>query len=343
MKLTLLKDSPTRGEVEFSIAPGEPIPEKLLREVLGEYQASVMLVGWPGMGNVGIGAIDYFRRKLDAIPFAELDVSDYFTADSVVVEDGIASLPEVPDHTFSFIRESNLVIFQSELQLGGKPGILLMERILDLAESLGVERIFTGAASPAAVSHKDSAQVYGVANQPELRDELIPFDVEIIQEDVILGLNGLLLGYAAKRDIAAACLLGTVPPYAGGMPNPKASREIVHVLSRYMDLQVDMDEMDVAVEKIEETMASFEDQIQMVFMNMEKDEMEEEGVDQIAEDKVPQHVMARIEQLFWEVTNERSKEKALVLKKVLDRWNLYQFYEDRFLNLFRQESEGGGL
>ena len=30
------------------------------------------------------------------------------------------------------------------------------------------------------------------------------------------------------------------------------------------------------------------------------------------------------------------------LKKELDQWNLYQFYEDRFLDLFKSDTEGGG-
>ena len=54
------------------------------------------------------------------------------------------------------------------------------------------------------------------------------------------------------------------------------------------------------------------------------------------EDKVPQAVMERIEQMFLEVRKtDQFEKKANELKAELDRWNLYPFYEDRFLNLFK--------
>ena len=60
------------------------------------------------------------------------------------------------------------------------------------------------------------------------------------------------------------------------------------------------------------------------------------------EDKVPQAVMERIEAMFLEVTQtDQFQKKANELKAELDRWNLYSFYEDRFLNLFKSDSEGG--
>ena len=78
------------------------------------------------------------------------------------------------------------------------------------------------------------------------------------------------------------------------------------------------------------SMADIEDRIQETFMSSEMIEDEE-----IEEDKVPQYVMEKIENLFQEIKMKRSKEKATQLKKELDHWNLYNLYEDRFLGLFR--------
>jgi len=131
-----------------------------------------------------------------------------------------------------------------------------------------------------------------------------------------------------------------MPQYAIQMPNPKASREIVRVFERLLGIQIDMTEMNKAVDQMDQTMAAIEEKIRMAFSSMEKEEWEEVDLEEVDEEKVPQYVMEKIEQLFQEVQVERSREKATQLKKELDKWNLYSFYEDRFLNLFRQDQEG---
>jgi hypothetical protein len=56
--------------------------------------------------------------------------------------------------------------------------------------------------------------------------------------------------------------------------------------------------------------------------------------------KTPEGAMLRIEQLFEELSLNKSKKKAARLKEELDRWNLYDLYEDRFLDLFKNGSDG---
>ena len=188
------------------------------------------------------------------------------------------------------------------------------------------------------ISHKQEVQVLGVANRSSLRDTLEPHGVEILQQGHISGLNGLLLGFAGLRDIEAACLLATMPQYAIQMPNPKASRAIVQVFESLLGIDVDLSEIDEAAEQINRSMGEIEGKIQSAFSSMAKEpkeEGEEEELEQVDEEKVPQYVMERIEVLFQEVQSEGSKEKAAQLKKELDRWDLYSLYEDRFLNLFR--------
>jgi hypothetical protein len=55
----------------------------------------------------------------------------------------------------------------------------------------------------------------------------------------------------------------------------------------------------------------------------------------IEEEKVPHYVMERIEKLFEKAKFDRSM--ANELKKELDRWNLFELYENRFLDLFEDD------
>ncbi|MDP6779656.1 MAG: PAC2 family protein, partial [Candidatus Latescibacteria bacterium] len=60
------------------------------RDITGEVFRPTLLAAWPAMGSVGVGAIDYLRRTLEAEPFAEVDAGEFFTPEAVVVEEGLA-------------------------------------------------------------------------------------------------------------------------------------------------------------------------------------------------------------------------------------------------------------
>jgi len=55
--------------------------------------------------------------------------------------------------------------------------------------------------------------------------------------------------------------------------------------------------------------------------------------------KLPVSVKERIEKLFEE--SRRDISKASELKVELDKWNVYKEYEDRFLDLFRKNTDKG--
>ena len=179
------------------------------------------------------------------------------------------------------------------------------------------------------VSHTDRSTVYGVANQKRLRDWMAKYRVNIMEGGQISGLNGLLLGYAEKRGIEAACLLATMPNYAISFPNPKASKAIVAVLAEMLNIRVDMGELDVFSREMDKRMKAIEEKIQEMFPTAGKGGK----VDQIDEKEVPKYIMEKIEKLFQEAKVDR--EKAYDLKEELDRWDLFDEYEDRFFRLFR--------
>ncbi len=311
-------------------------------DISADITTPTLLAGWPGMGSVGVGAINYMRRQLGAEPFADIDMTEFFCHEEVVVEDGIAELPEIPSHKFYHVPNQDLIIFESEAQVSGQGGITLMNRVLDVAEQLDVQAIYTAAALAVPMRHTEDVQVFGVSNRESLRDELIPHGVEVLKQGQISGLNGLLLGFADTRKIPSACLLATMPHHVVTMPNPKASHEIVAVLSRLLDLEIDMSEMDEAVDEMSRVLEDIEEKIKTAFSSMERGGAESfEALGEVGDDAVPQKVMDRIERLFLQVGHSTSPDLATAarLKEELDKWNLYAIYEDRFLNLFK-DGEG---
>ncbi|MFQ6091121.1 MAG: PAC2 family protein [bacterium] len=296
-----------------------------------EVKEPVMIAGWPGMGNVALGAVNYLRRRLETVLFAEIEPSQFFTPDGIIIEDGLAKLPQLPRTLFYCSHKPSVIIFESDAQLSGPDGLHLMNLVLDFAQEFKVWRIYTGAAFPMPMSHKERPLVYGVANQKGLRDWLMKYRVKIMESGQISGLNGLLLSYAERRGIEAACLLATMPNYAISFPNPKASKAIVAILARMLNIRVDMAELEMFSQEMDEKMGAIEEKIQEMFPAVGKGKQ----IAELDKKEVPKYIMEKIEKLFQEARAD--KKKAYELKEELDRWDLFKFYEDRFLDLFKKD------
>ncbi len=305
-----------------------------------EVSAPILLAGWPGMGNVGVGAVDFLRRELGAKEFGEVDMSEHFTPDAIVVEKGIANLPDVPANSFTVSLDPDLLFFLSEAQVSGPAALTLTNLIVDVAESYEVRRIYTCAAFAVPMSYTEETRVLGVATNEALLKSLIPHGAEVLVQGIISGLNGLLLGVAGARGIEAACLLATIPQYSISLPNPRGSRALVKTLGTLLGVEANLGKFDGPVAQMDEMMAQIEERMRAAFSSRAEEEGGEVPPDPEApvdHEEVPGYVMRRIDQLFREVVADRGK--AQQLKEELDRWGLYELYEDRFLDLFRSGGE----
>jgi proteasome assembly chaperone (PAC2) family protein len=309
-------------------------------------RAPVLIAGWPGMGQVGLGACDYLRQKLGAELYAQIDVSAYYQPDALTVENGLGRMPEPPKQDLYYAKEPPLFIFEGDTQLNGEPGFKLAAELLDLIEGHGTGTVFTGAAYAMPVSFRQRPEVYGAATDEHLKATFIALGIEPLKEGRISGLNGLLLGLAAQRGLPAACLLATMPQYAIEAPNPKASRALVQVFSRILNTSVDLTEINESVREADRMFKDFEakvtEAIQQLKENLGSHAEGHEGEGHEPDDRPEPHdLMARVETLFDEAQRDRTK--AIVLKQELDRWGLFHLYEDRFLDLFEKQPRTPGL
>ena len=291
-----------------------------------------LLASWPGMGNVALIAIDYLRRELKAELIGEIDVSEFVTPNAVIVEEGLLKLPHIPKHNIYYRKQPDLIIVEGESQLREKASILVIEQIIKLIKEFKVAKIFTGAAFPLPIHYQDPSIVYGCATTRNLRDILFSeYQVKVLEKGEISGLNGLLLGYAREIGIPAACLLATIPIYGVNLPNPKASKSMVKIFERLLGVKVNTMALDIEVERMEKELAELEERIKEELGTPLLTPAEAE---ESSGGEAPLHVRQRIERLFREARQDKSR--AYLLKRELDKWNLFDSYEDRFLDLFKE-------
>ena len=63
-----------------------------------------LICGWPGIGNIGIIAVDSLRGILRAEEFGEIEPWDFFDPQQVSIKDGLLKDLEFPTNKFYFQR-----------------------------------------------------------------------------------------------------------------------------------------------------------------------------------------------------------------------------------------------
>jgi hypothetical protein len=205
-----------------------------------------MVAAWPGMGGVAIIAARYLREKLGAQEFGSIEPDEFFDLGGVLIEQNIVKDIEFPESKFYVWQGSggsDLLIFIGEAQPVMK-GYRLANLVLDIAQKFKVKRVYTFAAAPNHIHHTKRPRVLAVATKPKLTEELKRYDVTLLGEGSISGLNGLLLGAAKTRNIDGICLLGEIPIYTTQIANPRSSKAVLQVLSQMSGLEVDLSDMD---------------------------------------------------------------------------------------------------
>ena len=174
-----------------------------------ELRNSVMLCGWPGIGNIGIIAIDTLRAVLKAEQFGWIEPWDFFDPRKVIIEGGLLKDLEFPTNKFYFRRTVNqdLIFFIGQQQptegraryAEGQKAYRIANLVLDVAEKFGCRRVYTSGAAVTQIHHALKPRVWAVPNRAKLIDEVRGYENTVLMsgiegrgsQGVITGLNGL--------------------------------------------------------------------------------------------------------------------------------------------------------
>lgn len=205
-----------------------------------------MLATWPGISNVSLIAATYLKRKLDFKELGEVEASHFFDPIGVLVRDNVVEAPQFPQSKFYYWKNrgegSDIILFIGDDQPTAK-GYELANCVLDMGLRFQVKRVYTCAAALTRIHHTEQPRVWGVATSQQVAEDLKNYDLVPRGNLQISGLNGLMLGVAKERHIEGVCLLGEVPMYATRVQNPMAALAVLNVLTKMLDIEIDMAEL----------------------------------------------------------------------------------------------------
>ncbi|RAP48559.1 MAG: proteasome assembly chaperone family protein [Methanosphaera sp. rholeuAM74] len=244
------------------------LPEtKIIETETVEFNKPVILEGLPGIGFVGKIVVDQIVKQLDATKFAELE-SDYFPPQVSMQEKGLI---EPMKNEFFYLKEVgkdkiDLIILTGNSQGSDFEGqTAISKTLVDYFEHLQADRIFTlGGLGTGEMIEK--SKVFVAGNDLDLVNQLLKIDNTEIRKDeggFIVGASGLILHYAQKKDIKAACLMGETP---GFYIDPSAAKEVLLVLFELLKFEIDLDELN---EQVEDTLKRLANTPQLAPMGVE--------------------------------------------------------------------------
>jgi uncharacterized protein len=206
-----------------------------------------MVASWPGIASVSTIIAAYLRKRLDFKDLGEIDAPAFFDPIGVTAEDNVVQEPQFPQSRFYYWKnkpgKSDLVLFVGDDQPPFK-SYDLANCVLDMAARFKVQRVYTLAAAVTRMHHTEMPKAWGVASTRELTRDLKRRGLMQRGNLQIAGLNGILLGVARERAIDAMCLLGEVPANAARLPNPMAALAILRVMTRMLDIKIDLFELE---------------------------------------------------------------------------------------------------
>jgi uncharacterized protein (TIGR00162 family) len=221
-----------------------------------DIEGDILIEGLPGIGQVGKLVAEHMVKELGAEKIADI-YSIHFPPQVLLDDKGVTRL--VCNSIYRYVGEKTILFLLGDFQSTSSEGhYLLTDAYLDIAEKLGVKRIYT--LGGYGVGHLvEEPRVLSAVNMEQLRSDVEGAGGIFTRDEPgggIIGASGLLLGMGVLRDIEGICLMGETSGY---LVDPKSAHSLLKVLCRLLNIEVDTtnlmeraEEMEHFVEKLKE-------------------------------------------------------------------------------------------
>ncbi|MCD6583723.1 MAG: proteasome assembly chaperone family protein, partial [Candidatus Omnitrophica bacterium] len=296
----------------------------MIKEItVPKLKSPIFILAWPGMGEVAYKSALFLKEALRFKMFAKLEAGNFFKPAAVIVEKGIAELPAVPAGFFYYFKAPkaqratpDLLLFVGEAQPPLERGEEFARVIMEYAKKFKPQMVISFAAKPEAIDHKSEPSLWVVATHPQLLETFKKFNIKVLLQGQISGLNGLILGVAKQFKVKGICLLAEIPIYTVQIENPKASGKILKVLDKYLRLNLNLMPLTERARFIEEEIDKLIAYLKGEPLPQGPLPLSEEDIEKIKKDlaaytKLPQSAREKIEALFKEAKKDISKAREL--------------------------------
>jgi len=187
----------------------------------------VAICGFTTAGMVGVMATSHIIKQLGLRQLGTVMHKD-FPAVALIHN-------EVPKHPVRVYQGDNVGVFTSELQFGKETDLMFGTTVLEWFTKGGFDRliIIDGLVRPETELSKGA--LFGVGSTPQARATLKHLDIEPIQQGIVAGITGFLLGEGDRLGIEVVALLSEANPM---YPDARAAAIAVEAVSDLTGLEI---------------------------------------------------------------------------------------------------------
>src|SRR4030042_3715754 len=218
----------------------------------------VLVCGLPGAAYVGKIPVDYIIQQLKAELIGEV-YSKHFPPYVIINKDGLVELLRNEIHCLEADSGRFIVFLSGNAQAFSPEGQYeMVEKVLDWAIEKKVKRVISIAAL-VTDRPSESPSVYCSTTSVSLLEEAKELGVQPLDQGIIGGENGLIIGLARKKNVEGICLLtethGYQTPTGEYVMDPRTAPATLNVLTKLLNLKVDMEPMEKRITQMDEAFA----------------------------------------------------------------------------------------
>ena len=215
----------------------------------------LLLVGLPGVGNIGRVAIGYLVSELKAKKFASM-YSEWFFPFVMLQDKSTIKLLKNDFHYHKAKKagERDIIFLVGDCQSLSPNGHYdVIEQTLDFVEKFGVKDIIT-VGGLATGELESNEKVLGCVTDSSVSKKYSKYGIGFIAGEkvgYIVGAAGLMLGIGYERGMAGLCMLGQT----SGFPivtDPKAAEHVLDTLVNILKIKIDKSKLEKKVNEMEE-------------------------------------------------------------------------------------------
>lgn len=171
-----------------------------------DFKKSIVVVGFPGMGLVGKTVATQLINSLDAKLFASI-YGTSFPAQLIVSSSGVGDINKVLIYA-SRVGDLGIFVVTGDSQpVNDSEQHMLSYYILSKLKRYNVVEVIAAAAFVSDVVVTDR-KVFIVGSNEKVAKKYVEKGAVVLNEGVISGLNGIIVGWAKVFEIDGVCVLG---------------------------------------------------------------------------------------------------------------------------------------
>ena len=222
----------------------------------------VAIAGFTTAGMVGVIAASHIIRTLRLNQLGTVLNADFPAV--ALIQD------EIPKHPVRVYQGNGIGVFTSEIKFQDKQDIMFASTVLEWYTKGGFDKLIIIDGVTSNDKQLEQGELYGVGSSKSARDDLKRAGIEPIQQGIVAGITGFLLGEGDRLGIDVTALLAEASPM---YPDARAAAIAIEAVCDLTGLEIPLGELLENAREIENSVRDvFENTATMLPAPEEKDD-----------------------------------------------------------------------